>query len=254
MKVRVKFSKRGPVKYVGHLDVMRYFQKAIRRAKIDICYSEGFSPHQIMSFASPLGVGMESDAEYFDMQLNSSDTSEIAMEKLNAQMADGFIVTDYVLLPDDAKKAMTETYATGYSLMLREGRGALPDQALLQEKLDVFLAKETIPAEKTVKKKNKHGGRNGKIKEVVEIDIKPLIYEAHIEEEDGQIRLCAILASQSGNNLNAKVFLNAFMKDAGLAYVDTDFYVTRAEVYRNLAKEDDKMQLDALIHAGEVIR
>ena len=60
MKVRIKFAKKGTMKFIGHLDIMRYFQKAIRRAGIDIAYSEGFSPHQIMSFAAPLGVGLES--------------------------------------------------------------------------------------------------------------------------------------------------------------------------------------------------
>ena len=58
MKVRIKFSKQGPVKFIGHLDVMRYFQKAMRRAAIDIKYSEGFSPHQIMSFAAPRGLSL----------------------------------------------------------------------------------------------------------------------------------------------------------------------------------------------------
>lgn len=51
MKIRIRFRKYGVMKFIGHLDVMRYFQKAMRRAHIDICYSEGFSPHQIMSFA-----------------------------------------------------------------------------------------------------------------------------------------------------------------------------------------------------------
>lgn len=50
MKIRIKFRKYGVMKFVGHLDIMRYFQKAVRRANIDICYSEGFSPHQIMIF------------------------------------------------------------------------------------------------------------------------------------------------------------------------------------------------------------
>ena len=54
MKLRIQFSKYGPLRFIGHLDVMRFFQKAIRRAEIDIAYSSGFSPHQIMSFASPL--------------------------------------------------------------------------------------------------------------------------------------------------------------------------------------------------------
>ena len=70
MKVRIKFAKSGVMKFVGHLDMMRYFQKAMRRADIDIKYSEGFSPHQIMSFAAPLGVGITSDGEYLDINGN----------------------------------------------------------------------------------------------------------------------------------------------------------------------------------------
>ena len=61
MKVRIKFRKQGVMKFIGHLDVMRYFQKAIRRADIDIAYTEGFSPHMILSFAAPLGVGLTSN-------------------------------------------------------------------------------------------------------------------------------------------------------------------------------------------------
>ena len=59
------------MKYIGHLDMMRFFQKAIRRAGIDVAYSEGFSPHMIMSFAYPLGVGMTSSGEYFDLEINT---------------------------------------------------------------------------------------------------------------------------------------------------------------------------------------
>ena len=87
--------------------MMRYFQKAIRRANIDICYSEGFSPHQIMSFAAPLGVGITSDVEYFDIEGNSSLTSKEALDALNSTMVEGGEVTEYVKLPDNAKTAMS---------------------------------------------------------------------------------------------------------------------------------------------------
>ena len=60
MRVRVKFEKTGIMRYVGHLDLMRFFQKAVKRANLPIRYSEGFNPHQIMSFAAPLGVGLTS--------------------------------------------------------------------------------------------------------------------------------------------------------------------------------------------------
>ena len=49
MNIRIKFSKTGPLRFISHLDVMRYFQKVIRRADMDICFSEGFSPHMLMS-------------------------------------------------------------------------------------------------------------------------------------------------------------------------------------------------------------
>ena len=102
MKIRVKFKKWGCMKFIGHLDMMRYFQKAVRRAEIDICYSEGFSPHQIMSFAAPLGVGITSDGEYFDIEVNSTASTNECMEALNNQMVEGVLVTGYVKLPDDA--------------------------------------------------------------------------------------------------------------------------------------------------------
>ena len=57
MKIRIKFAKTGVMKFVGHLDVMRYFQKAIRRAELPIAYSEGFSPHMLAS-AAPVNISI----------------------------------------------------------------------------------------------------------------------------------------------------------------------------------------------------
>ena len=89
MKVRVKFAKEGAMKFIGHLDIMRYFQKAIKRAGIDVAYSEGFSPHMIMSFAAPLGVGVTSTAEYFDMEINMPISGKEAVKRLNEVMVEG---------------------------------------------------------------------------------------------------------------------------------------------------------------------
>ena len=76
MKLRMRFGKEGIVKFIGHLDIMRYFQKAFRRANVDITYSQGYHPHPCLSFASPLGVGLESRGEYLDMEVNSFDDLE----------------------------------------------------------------------------------------------------------------------------------------------------------------------------------
>ena len=95
MKVRIKFRKYGVMRFIGHLDVMRYFQKAIRRAEIPIAFTTGYSPHMIMSFAQPLGVGVTSDGEYFDIEITKPISSENAVAQLNAVMVEGIEVMIY---------------------------------------------------------------------------------------------------------------------------------------------------------------
>ena len=73
MLFRIRFAKYGVVKFIGHLDAMRYFQKAVRRSELPIKYSQGFNPHQLMVFAQPLGVGVTSDGEYLDIETEDVD-------------------------------------------------------------------------------------------------------------------------------------------------------------------------------------
>ena len=84
LKVRIKFEKTEQMRFIGHLDLMRYFQKAMRRADIPIKYSEGFSPHQIMSFGAPLSMGVSGLGKYIDIELkeNSLILSIIFIENL----------------------------------------------------------------------------------------------------------------------------------------------------------------------------
>ena len=121
MKVRIQFSKHGPLKFIGHLDIMRYFQKAMRRAEIDIAYTGGFSPHQIMSFAAPLGVGLESDGEYMDIEVLSHNGKEAMKAALNAVMAEGIEVLSVRMLPEKARNAMASVAAAGYFITFRAG-------------------------------------------------------------------------------------------------------------------------------------
>ena len=244
MRIRIRFSKLGAVKYVGHLDMMRYFQKAIRRAGIDIRYSEGFSPHQIMSFASPLGVGMESRAEYFDIEVNSTPSSAEAIRRLNEQMAEGVEVLSYVRLRDDAKNCMSATEATDYEILFRKNHGPFLSGDDLSEKIAAFLAQEEIMAEKLVKPKNKQKKKRGSAPQVKRFDIRPLIYEFYNDADLMHVRL----SSASGNSLNTKVFLESFCAFAGFSYGQNDFMIVRAEVYYS----DDGV-LKPLESAGECL-
>lgn len=103
MKVRIKFRKYGILKYIGHLDVMRFFQKAMRRADIPIAFTGGYSPHMIMSFAQPLGLGVTSEGEYLDIELAGDITSEDAVRQLNQTMVDGIDVVSFRQIQDEEK-------------------------------------------------------------------------------------------------------------------------------------------------------
>ena len=107
-RLRIKFSKYGEIKYIGHLDVMRYFQKVMRRSDTDIAYTEGFSPHQKMSFALALGVGVESEAEYMDIEVNSlknaDDSLEVLKARLNEVSASGIEIVDIGFLPEKSNR------------------------------------------------------------------------------------------------------------------------------------------------------
>ena len=119
MRIRIKFAKYGAVKFIGHLDVMRYFQKAIRRAGIDVAYSAGFSPHQIMSFAAPLSVGHTSEGEYFDIEVNSFTGIKDLIGRLQSVMVEGIRNLDAKVLDDGEGNDMASVAAASYLVTFR---------------------------------------------------------------------------------------------------------------------------------------
>lgn len=228
MKLRLKFSKFGRVKFIGHLDVMRYFQKAIRRAKIDIEYSTGFSPHQIMAFAAPLGVGIESEGEYFDIQVKTVTSSEDIKRSLNEQMAEGFVIKDVVLLPDNAPNAMASVAAAAYKVNFREGRGPHFD---ILEAVNRFKNADAVNIIKQTKKSE------------IEIDIKPSVYELECKE-DG---LYMLVDASSAGNIKPELVLRALYAYYDEEIVLNAYIVTRIETY---GLDSDK-KLIPLIEFGQ---
>lgn len=76
----------------------------MRRADIPIAFTGGYSPHMIMSFANPLGVGLTSDGEYFDIELTEPIDFDAAVERMNATMVEGIEVVNMVEISDDKKR------------------------------------------------------------------------------------------------------------------------------------------------------
>ena len=141
------------MKFIGHLDIMRFFQKAIIRAGIDISYSEGYNPHQIMSFAAPLSVGVVSDGEYMDIAVKSSMTSIDAIKSLNDCMVEGIRVEDYKLLPEHAKNSMSIVASARYAIYNKtSSAGFINDIDALNKKIEEYLNKDEILVTKETKK------------------------------------------------------------------------------------------------------
>ena len=131
------------MKFIGHLDIMRYFQKVMRRADVDIRYSEGFSPHQIMSFAAPLGVGLTSNGEYMDIEVLSTDDSKTMVRRMNETMVEGMEVVSYRQLDDSSKNAMSIVAAADYTLTFRPGKEPEDLDGFFQ-KLEAFYHQDQI--------------------------------------------------------------------------------------------------------------
>lgn len=218
MKLRVKFKKYGAVRFIGHLDIMRFFQKAIRRAQIDIAYTGGYSPHQIMTFAAPLGVGLTSNGEYMDIEVNSMLSCEDIMQRLNAVSVPGIEIVSVCVLPEKAGNAMASVAAASYSVRFRDGRSPFPDVDAVPALLERFLARENIPITKTTKK----GTR--------ELDLKPGIFTLSWKAD----AFYMLVDASSAGNIKPTQVIEAFVEDCQLSLPENALLITREDVFTNI--------------------
>ena len=214
LKLRIRYEKTGVLRFIGHLDVMRFFQKAIRRAKLDVAYSQGFSPHQIISFAAPMPIGMTSEGEYFDGEFNSVTTSEEMIERLNSTMPDGMKVLDIVMLPEDAKPSMSIVSASDYYIYKNPECENENPECIFKKAGDFFKAEKIEVIKKT------------KTKEEL-TDIKPLIYDIK-EYKDG---IYLLLASGSKGNLKPELVMEALCSFSSIEYNRYDYMIHRLDTY-----------------------
>lgn len=232
MRVRIKFSKHGVVKFIGHLDFMRYFQKAIRRAGIDVIYSSGFSPHQVMSFASPLGVGHCSNGDYFDIEVNSHEGRQNMIDRLNQAMVPGVVVENIVALGEKAGNAMASVAAAGYTLEWKEGYEVPED---LADSVTHFYEQKTIMVTKQTKKST------------LELDLKPGIYELKAISSNS---IYMLADAGSSGNIKPALFLEAFYAFTGKEFNPLAIQITREETYTDIGK-NGKRKLVPLDAVGE---
>ena len=195
MSIRIRFGKEGMLRWIGHLDVLRTFQKIFRRAGIPMVFSKGYSPHPIMSLALPLGLGLSSEGEYLDAAVEDGADPQAILAALQAATAEELPVYALRVLPEKAENAMA---AVGGAVW----KATLPANMPLEgakTALKAILARETIILPKNTKTRE------------IELDIRPMIHEAVIE--DGALEMT--LAAGSKANLAPDMVLNMIAKEAG---------------------------------------
>ena len=187
-KIRLRFSKRDGLRFIGHLDFLRVFQQIIRRSGLPIAYSQGFNPHQIISFALPLPLGMESVHDYADITLTAGVPADEIVQSLNDAAPQG--LRALAAYPVQGANAAAATVAADYVIALPPGHCGLDPYALnvgadsisardLQSCIAKILQSETL----IIPKKTKSGIKN--------TDIRPDIFSIETTDAGLKLRLSA---------------------------------------------------------------
>ena len=232
MKARIKFRKYGALRFIGHLDVMRFFQKVMRRAEIPIGFTGGYSPHMIMSFASPLGIGLTSAGEYFDIELTEAIDSKTAVKRMNEVSIEGIEIISFRKIPDD-KKQTGMTILAGADILVSVRKGALPSD--WKEQFSKFKSQPEIQDIKHTKRSER------------KYDKRSLIDSWEIRDE--QIYL--LLAAGSSENLKPDLVMETFLKYANISD-DVQFFYHRLEMYADESGNGER-KLIPLENLGEEI-
>ncbi len=155
-KIRLRVRKGGKARFVGHLEFMALFQRAVRRGRIPVRFSCGFSPQPRISFPDALPTGVESDAEVIDIELNQPWPAEQVVQTLNDQLPEGFHVIEGVAIPWQSPSSSASIREVVYRVELPE-----KSPSDLDRRIEDFLA-----AAEVLHKKEKGN-------KIVSIDLRP---------------------------------------------------------------------------------
>lgn len=191
---RMFITKKGRAKYTSHLDMQRMMMRAVRRAGIELWYTEGFNPHPYITFAMPLSLGIESEGEPVDVRLEGDMADEEVLERMNSTLPEGIRVTrvrDAVMKPN--------MIAFAEYVIELEGKN--------KDTVDAAIRSGELPAEKM--------GKAGRKKAVKEINCCDMIGSAAVTENGGTTVINAILACGSEKNLSPLLLLKAIENKTG---------------------------------------
>ncbi len=207
--IRLYFEKSGPARYISHLDLLRCFERSLRRADIPFWYTEGFNPRPFMSFAQPLSLGTVGLREVVDIRLLGDITDGEVTDRLNAVLPEGISINGAVI----PVRKVNDIAASRYRIIF--------DTPGISEyfaaSLGDFLAQESIIIQKLNKKKKP-----------VDTDLARFVHGFEINAGEGTVTLCVTLSSGCTENCNPSLVLGAFFDSFGCG--ETDCLIVREAI------------------------
>ncbi|MGE5614258.1 MAG: TIGR03936 family radical SAM-associated protein [Bacillota bacterium] len=215
--MRIRFTRGEEVKFISHLDLMRVFERAVRRSNLPVAYSQGFNPHPGIVFGLPLAVGVASRGEYADFELERETEPEFFMKKLNETLPEAIRVVK-AGLKESKVNIMSSISAAEYTLEIFLKEPMTPEDA--SERLKTLLRTDSVRVLK--ESRNKRG-------ETVagEVEIRPMILDAELaaipgippgyEEYKAAFEIRAKFKAGSKANLRPELFISALKEYGGIA-------------------------------------
>ncbi|MBC3889799.1 DUF2344 domain-containing protein [Acetobacterium paludosum] len=208
-KIQYRFKRSTALRFLSHLDQQRLFQRAFRRANINIEYSHGFNPHPRMSFALAMSVGLTSDWEYGEVIVTGELDCNDFMTRMNAVLPNGLEIISAKVCDEGTPSLSSLLEKSYYSLKVK-----LVPEINFERTNQIIKSYLELPVI-NIQKRNKKG-------KMVEKDIRPFIESISVNQEDDKndpinVKMTLVyieqqcvkpeLVLESVNNLNGAIFI-----------------------------------------------
>jgi len=168
-KLRITYSQTGPLKYISHLDLIKLWERLLRRAGIPLAYSHGFTPHPKITVASPLPVGFEGLREVMEITLTSHISPREFEAKVRPCLPEGLDIVQVEVAEDEALSLPQRVVASEYEVVLPDCR----ERDKLAQAVEELMSKGSLPFRRE---------KGGKVREY---DLRPLIKGLKVTEGPG---------------------------------------------------------------------
>lgn len=192
----IKFSKEGYICYTSHLDMLRLFKRAFKKAGIRLSYSQGYNPHPKMGFAQPLSLGYSSISEYLEFETQETYPIKELKASIEKQMPLGINILGCEEVKHQKKSLASRTEAAEYIIGIPVGRELGQAVGTLCQE---FLSQEEILVPK----------RQKKSKELKEVNIRDKIQLLNFVSAGENLLITAVLDSGSESNLSPELLITA---------------------------------------------